>query len=43
MLKNGRLAVDGDFNTGFEIIFERQLWLHSLFELMGAFCELQHE
>ena len=37
MLKNRRLAIDDDFNTGFEIIFERQLWLHSLFELTVVF------
>ena len=41
MLKNRRLAFDADFNTGFEIIFERQLWLHSLFELTAAFWEFQ--
>ena len=45
MLKNRRLAFDAVFNTGFEIIFEQQLWLHSLFELTmtGAFCEFQRE
>ena len=37
IIKNRRLAVDVDFNTGFEIVFERQLWLHSLFELTAAF------
>ena len=42
MLKNRRLAIDGDFNTGFEIIFERQPWLHSLYELTAAFWEFQH-
>ena len=41
MLKNGRLDFNADFNTGFEIIFERQLWLHSLFELTAAFWEFQ--
>ena len=37
MLKNRRLAIDDDFNTGFEIIFERQLWLYSLFDLTVVF------
>ena len=36
--KKRRLAVDADFNTGFEIVFEQQLWLHSLFELTAVFC-----
>ena len=43
MLKKRRLAVDAGFNTGFEIIFERQLWLHSLFELTAVFWLFQHQ